>query len=368
MAEGGDQLIHLDLGDPAFPTPSHIVEAAYRALKAGQTHYTESRGLREFREAVAWSEKRLGLEVDPDREVLATLGASMGIYLAFLACLGRGDEVVVPSPCWFVYPQSIRLAGGRCVYVNVGDELRLTEAEEALKQAISRKTRMIVVNTPHNPTGAVLNVEDLKLVRDLALDHDLMVLSDEIYKHITYDSASHTCIAKMPDMREKTILVNSLSKTYAMAGWRIGYVIAPKQIIDTMERLQTFIAACPPAFAQAAAVEALRGSQKCVEELVQKCDQARKIALNLLKELENVRCPEPRGAFYLFPDLSNLGWESTPLTQALREKAKVSTMPGVMFGPGGEYHIRISYAAPAEQVREGVKRIVSFLKSLQKTS
>jgi len=363
MAEAADQLIHLDLGDPAFPTPSHIIDAACRALKAGLTHYTESRGIREFREAVAWSEGRLGLEVDPDSEVLATLGASMGIYLAFLACLGRGDEVVIPSPCWFVYPQSVKLAGGRCVYVNVGDEFRLAEAEEALKQAINRRTRMMVVNTPHNPTGAVLNVDDLRLVRDLALDHDLIVLSDEIYKHIIYDDASHICIAKMPDMRERTILVNSLSKTYAMAGWRIGYVIAPKQVIDAMERFQAFIAACPPAFVQAAAVEALRGSQRCVEKLVRRCDQARKAALSLLGELERVRCPKPRGAFYLFPDLSGLGWESTSLTRALREKAGVSTMPGAMFGPGGEYHIRISYAAPVEQVREGVRRIVSFLKT-----
>jgi len=365
MREGGRSIIHLDLGDPAFPTPPHIVEAAYRALRGGYTHYTESRGLPEFRAAVAEREGSIGLEVDPDGEVMATLGASFAIYLVLLAFVKPGDEVVVPSPCWFVYPEAVRLVGGRCVYVNFGDEYRVDAGvEEALKEAVSDKTRMLIVNSPHNPTGGVLDVDAIKLLRDIAVDHDLLILSDEIYRSILYDGARHVSIATLPGMWGRTIVVNSLSKTYAMSGWRIGYILAPREFIDEMARLQLIIATCPSSFVQVAAAEALRGSQECVEELVRRCDEARRAAMEILGELEGVRLTKPRGAFYLFPELSEYGWDSTSLANALREKAGVSVMPGSMFGPGGEYHIRISYACPLPQVVEGVSRIARFLMGL----
>ena len=352
-------MIRLDIGEPDFPTPEHVVEEAERALREGLTHYGPTRGLQELREAICEHLSSLKVDVRPD-EVLVTPGASFALFLAFKIVLKPGDEVVIPTPTWFVYPELVRLAGGRCVFVRFSP--RYEPDVEALQEAIGPRTRAIVLNTPNNPTGHVLSRRDVKALAEVAIEHDLYVISDEVYKLITYDGVEHVSFGTVEELRERLLLVDALSKAYAMTGWRIGYLIAPGELCDRAEEVQRALVFCVPPFIQRAGVAALRGPQEPTKAMVEEYRARRDLALSILSELPGLRVARPQGAFYLFPDVSAFGLRGSELASRLEREAGVRVMPGELFGPGWGWHIRISFCRPREELVEGLGRVVAFLK------
>mgnify|MGYP000064710017 FL=1 len=359
----GRRVYHLDLGEPDFVTPKHIREAAVKAMEEGFTHYTSSRGLLELREAISEDLKRKGIDADPKSEILVTSGAKHAIYAAALSTLDPGDEVLVLSPTWPTHFQCIEIAEAKAVEIPCGEDYRLDE--ETLKAAITDKTSMILMTSPNNPTGGVLSREEVKTVVDIAADNDLLILSDEIYDRIVYDGVNPVSPALFADGRERTIIVNGFSKTYAMTGWRLGYAVADKEIIDSMSRIQQSTTTCPVSFVQKAGIAALRGPQDCVEEMIREYDRRRRFIVDKINEIDGIRCVMPKGAFYIFPDISSLGISSSEFCIRLLEEAGVSVTPGSVFGKCGEGHVRVSYANKIEVIAEGVKRIKGFIENIQ---
>ena len=359
LARSGKKLYRLDVGEPDFDTPEHIKKAAVEALNKGFTHYTSSLGLIELRRAIAEHYKeRKNVEVDPEKEIIVTPGAKHALYCACLATLNPDDEVIVLAPTWPTHFTCIETAEARIIELPCGETYNIDE--EKLKEKITSKTRMILVNSPNNPTGGVLNIEDLKVIADLANDHDLLVLSDEIYDEILYDGVKTGSMASFEN-RDNVIVINGFSKTYAMTGWRLGYAIANKEIIEAMNRIQQATTTCPASFVQMAGVAALKGSQECVRKMVEEYDRRRKYVVKSLDEIPGVQCTMPKGAFYVFPRFSNLRMSSFDISMRLLEEEGVCTTPGIVFGKCGEGHIRLSYATSFEVIAEAVKRIKSFV-------
>ena len=356
-------MIRLDIGEPDFPTPEHVIEEAERALREGLTHYGPTRGLEELREAICEHFSSLGIDVRPD-EVLITPGASFALFLAFKTVLKPGDEVVIPTPTWFVYPELVRLAGGRCVFVRFGPGYE--PDEEALEEAIGPRTKALVLNTPNNPTGHVLDGREVRGLAEIALEHDLYVISDEVYKLITYDDVRHVSFKTIEALEERLILVDAFSKAYAMTGWRLGYLLAPRELCDKAEEVQRALIMCVPPFIQRAGVAALRGPQEPVREMVEEYRARRDLALSILSELPGIEVRRPEGAFYLFPDVSAFGLEGSELASELEREEGVRIMPGELFGPGWEWHVRISFCRPRDELSEGLKRMVRFLEALRR--
>jgi len=364
MARGYD-VVRFDVGEPDFDTPGFIKEAAKKALDQGYTHYVQSRGIPELREAIAEHVSRYtGLEVDPEREVLVTPGAKFALAAAVMAVAEEGDEVLILTPEWPTYKACVLMAGAKPVEVPTKPPYRLDE--EALKEAISDKARAIMINSPNNPTGGVMPLEDLRVIADLALDHDLAVISDEIYKALVYDGAEHVSIASLPGMKDRTVIVDGFSKTYAMTGWRLGWAVGPKDVVSAMVKIQQASTTHPTAFAQVAGITALRGPQGFVEEMVKEYDRRRKVMVEALNQVEGISCERPQGAFYVFPDFSELGLSSQELSDRLLMEAHVSSIPGHVFGPGGEGRLRLAYTVSVNRILEGVKRIQAFVESLKK--
>ncbi|MEM2869669.1 MAG: pyridoxal phosphate-dependent aminotransferase [Thermoplasmata archaeon] len=350
----GIKTISFALGEPDFPTPAHIVEAAAEAMRAGFTHYTASKGIPELREAIAEKSRvENGIPCSPD-DVLVT-PTKLGIYLAMMAFVDRDDEVVVPDPGWVSYIPMVRLAGGKPVPLRLRaeDDFRMTP--ERLAEALTPRTRAVVLNSPSNPTGSVATEADMKGIADLARDHDLLVLTDEIYEKLIYEGR-HVSIASLDGMFERTITFNGLSKSYAMTGWRLGWVVAPKELMKQLDRLQQHTLTCAPSFAQKGAVAALRGPQDCVDRMREEFRRRRDFLLGRLEASGLFECRRPSGAFYLFPKY-RVNMPSLELAEKLLEKAHVALTPGSAFGPGGEGHIRISYATSMENLEEGMRRI-----------
>jgi len=359
----GRRVIHLEVGEPDFDTPIHIKAAALKALEEGFVKYTESKGIRELREAIAArTGEKAGCNVDPD-EVIVTPGAKHAIFCAALALIEPGDEVIVPSPTWPTYRVIVRAAEGKPVDVLFGQEYSLDE--EALKEAITPKTKMVVLNSPNNPTGGVLEKNELKAIVDLALDHGFYILSDEIYDSLTYDGFNQESILSFEEARDFSVLIHGFSKTYAMTGWRVGYAIAPRELVNAMARIQQNSTTCAASFAQKAALEALRGPQDCVEEMRREYDRRRRTLVKALNEVEGVHCPTPKGAFYVFPDLSEYVKDSVSFTERLLREKGVCVTPGRVFGTGGEGHVRISYASSLEDIVEGARRIGELLSEIR---
>lgn len=357
----GKSIVKLDIGEPDFDTPRRIKDACVDALKAGYTHYTSSRGLLELRDAIAdYYLRHFKVEVDAGSEVIVTPGSKFAIYSVLQSIVDPGDEVIVLTPAWPTYNSCVMLFGGKPVevpyYLDRSDG-------ESIKNVISDKTKALIINSPNNPTGDVLLDDDFKLILDLAEDYDFYVISDEIYRLLVYDGFSPFTILSLVDSLDRVVVIDGFSKAYAMTGWRLGFAITSKRLVDLLVRIQQNSVTCPAAFVQIAGVKALRDDQKPVEEMVREYDERRRFLVNALNSIEGVKCPRPSGAFYVFPDFSSFNKSSMELAEMLLLRAGVCTVPGSVFGVSGEFHLRISYASSIENLREGVERIKLFVES-----
>jgi len=363
-AHGMKDVIRLEVGEPDFDTPKHIKDAAKKALDEGFTHYTSSSGILPLREAIAEKIKKdTGADVDPRKEVVVTDGGSCAITLAMMAVLDPGDEVLISDPSW-PYGPSIKLAEGIPVRYRLLEEEDFKIDFDDLRSKISSRSKMIVINSPNNPTGSVLDRRELQTLAETVIAEDLLVLSDEVYEKLIYD-AQHTSILSLPKVKDRAIVVNSFSKTYAMTGWRVGYAIVNEAIAKEMAKLNLYLNTCSTSFAQVAALEALRGPQDCVKAMV---DQYRKRVDLMFRGLQSMKvpCVKPKGAFYLFPDFSEFTHSSQEMGTLLLEKAHVSSAPGVAFGQRGEGHLRLSCANSIENLNEALGRIEKALSDLRK--
>jgi len=360
---GMEDVISLGVGEPDFPTPWHIREACIYSLEGGHTSYTSNKGLPELREVLAESvEKDLGLEYDPEEESLITTGVSEAVDLAFRATLNPGDEVIVPQPCYVAYVPDVLLAGGvpRPVATRLSEEFKLRP--EDFKDAINEKTKALVLSYPNNPTGAIMTREDLEEIADLVVENDLLVISDEVYDKLTYDGR-HASFAQLEGMRERTVLLNGLSKSCAMTGWRIGYALGDPAIIGAMTKVHQYTMLCAPTMAQVAGVEALRRGDAEVKAMKREYDRRRRLFVSELERL-GLPCFEPKGAFYAFPSIEGTGLSSEEFAEQLLKEQKVAAVPGNAFGESGEGFIRCSYATSREEILEAVDRIERFLADL----
>jgi aminotransferase len=360
---GMEDVISLGVGEPDFPTPWHIREACIYSLEGGHTSYTSNKGLIELREILAESaEKDLGLEYDPEEEILITTGVSEAVDLAFRATLNPGDEVIVPQPCYVAYVPDILLAGGvpKPVATRLSEEFKLRP--EDFKDAITEKTKALVLSYPNNPTGAIMTREDLEEIADLVVENDLLVISDEVYDKLTY-GGKHASFAQLEGMRERTVLLNGMSKSCAMTGWRIGYALGDPAIIGAMTKVHQYTMLCAPTMAQVAAVEALRRGDAEVKAMKREYDRRRRLFVSELERL-GLPCFEPKGAFYAFPSIEGTGLSSEEFAEQLLKEQKVAAVPGNAFGESGEGFIRCSYATSREEILEAVDRIERFLADL----
>lgn len=373
MKAAGQDVISLSAGEPDFDTPEHIKEAATRSLSDGFTKYTPPAGTESLKRAIVGKTREdLGLDYSPE-QVVVSCGAKHSIYNVVMAACEAGDEVIVPSPYWLSYPDIVKLAGAKPVFVQLPEEAGFDLDVELLKSAIGPATKAIILNSPSNPTGAMYTRETLEQVAELAVEHDLLVISDEIYDKIVFGDIPHCSIATVrPEMQERTVIVNGASKTYAMTGWRIGWALGPEKLMKCVAAMQSHTTSNPTSFAQAGAEAALTGPQHEVQEMVAQFRARRDAGLQALRAIPDVSVVTPAGAFYLFPNMSAplqkgtgdgpIG-TSTALAKYLLERAQVATVPGEPFG--SDVHIRLSYAATVDQVKRGVERIGEALSQLR---
>lgn len=363
MESEGRDVVHLDLGEPDFPTPGHIVEAAEQALRAGCTHYTPAGGLMAAREAVAdHVGRRTGVSVDP-RQVVLTSGSVQALQFAMLALLEEGDEVLLSDPSYATYEALVQLAGARAVYVPLREDRDFACDLDELRSRIGPRTRLLMLNSPQNPTGASLDSGELQAIADLVLEHDLGVISDEVYSELVYRGGSAPSMLSVPGMAGRCVLVDSLSKTYAMCGWRLGFAVAPPAVATRLERIMLAAGLCAPAVAQAAAVEALTSphSTSSVERMRAEFERRRDVMVGRLNRVPGIRCHVPAGAFYVFPSIRGTGMSDTQLAGRLLVEAGVAVLPGSSFGSRGAGHLRLSYATSMERIEEGLRRIEDVL-------
>ncbi|MDO8727491.1 MAG: pyridoxal phosphate-dependent aminotransferase [Candidatus Methanoperedens sp.] len=352
----GKDIISFSLGEPDFATPSHIVDAVKASLERGDTHYTPSPGIPELRKAIAQKLKNENnIEAKPGN-IIVTPGAKQAIFEVMLSVLQEGDEAILFDPAWVSYDPCVMLAGGKTVWVPTDPDKSFTPVNVA--EYITKKTKIIVVNSPCNPTGGVYRRETLKEIRDIAVDKNILVLSDEIYEKIIYDQ-EHISIGSMDGMQDLSITVNGFSKAYAMTGWRLGYVSAPKEIYEQMLKLHSHSVSQATSFVQYAGIAALQGDQTCVTDMVHEFRARRDLIVRGLNKL-GIRCAMPEGAFYAFADVSEYG-SGEKVAELLLNKAFVATTPGSAFGEAGNDFIRISYATSQDRIREALKRIESVL-------
>jgi len=358
LAQGIPDVISLGIGEPDFVPPSHVLEAAKRALDEGQTHYTPTAGIPELREALVEKAKRdYGLSYDPSSEVLVTTGGAEAIFLALFALIDPRDEVLIPDPGFVCYHPAVSMAEGRPVSMPVLEKDSFKLEADAVMSLITDKSRVIITNTPNNPTGSVLSFNDVSRLAKLAVERDLTVISDEVYEKITYDGAEHHCLAAFPGMRERTIVINSFSKTYAMTGFRVGYALGPQELISAMALAHQYVTACVNGPAQYAAVAALKGPQRFVNDMVKELSRRRQLLHSRLNAIEGFSCLLPEGAFYAFANIEEFGVSSEKLSEFLLDEGKVVTVPGSSFGRYGEGYLRFSYATAYEKVEEALNRI-----------
>jgi aspartate/methionine/tyrosine aminotransferase len=359
-AQGRD-IIHLQIGEPDFDTPANVREAAKRALDDGATHYAPYPGIPPLREAIAEdAAARKGFPVDPS-QVFVTVGGKGVMLYAILGLVDPGDEVLVPDPGYPIYESLTRFVGGTPVAVPIRQELDFRIDLDELRSLVTPRTRMLVINSPANPTGGVLTRSDLESIAELAIRHDLVVLADEIYGRILYDGEEHVSIASLPGMAERTIVLDGFSKTFAMTGWRLGYAIVPPSLIPMYGQLVINTISCAPTFAQIGAVEAIRGPQEPMAEMVAEFRARRDLVVAGLNEIPGIECLTPRGAFYAFPRVSGTGLSGKELADRLLAESGVCVLAGTAFGGIGSDHVRISYANSRENLTKALGRIRDFV-------
>lgn len=353
--------ISLGVGEPDFDTPWHIREEGIFSLEKGQTFYTSNAGLKELKiEICNYLERRFNVSYDFKDECMVTVGGSEAIDIALRAMLDPGDEVLIPQPSYVSYPPCTILAGGVPVSIQLEekDQFRLTK--EKLLAAITPKTKVLILPFPNNPTGSIMELEDLKEIAEVIEEHDLYVISDEIYSELTY-TGNHVTIASLPGMKERTVLINGFSKSYAMTGWRLGYACAPKLILQQMLKIHQFAIMCAPTTSQYAAVEALRNGDEDVAEMREAYDERRKYLVKAFNDI-GMDCYEPQGAFYVFPCIKRFGMSSDEFALKLLEEEKVAVVPGTAFGDCGEGYLRVSYAYSLKNLQRAMARIERFCK------
>ena len=351
-------VISLSVGEPDFTSPKHALDAGCQAAKEGKTHYAPTNGIVELREALAQKAYRdYGLSYDPNSEILITVGGTEAIFLALMSMVNPGDEVLIPNPGFVVYEPGVLLANGDPIYIPLSAENEFRPSVDDVMSLITDKSRVMILNYPNNPTGAVLSYDEVAALAKIAVERDLIVISDEVYEKIIYDNAKHYCLATFPGMRERTLVVNSFSKTYAMTGLRVGYVYGPKELISHVWLVHQYIVACVNSLAQYVALAALKGPQDFVRDMVEEFDKRRHLVYKGLNRIEGFNCGLPKGAFYAFPNIKDFGMSSREFAAYLVRKAHVTSVPGSAFGGYGEGYIRISYAAAYEQLEEALDRI-----------
>ena len=360
----GKKIVHLEIGEPDFATPDNIVEAGISALQNGYTHYTPAGGIKEVREAVAaFVSRMLKCEVDGS-EVVLVPGSKNVLLFTLLATVEPGDEVIMPDPGYPAYHSQVNFIGAVPRLVTLREETGFRMDLDELRSLISPKTRMIIINTPHNPTGGVLTEEDIKTVCEIALEHDLMVVSDEIYSQLVY-GFNHVSPMSQPGMRERTVLMDGLSKSYAMTGWRLGYAVAPKELAVKLEQLMINSSSCAAGFTQMAAIEALSmpESEHAVNRMVKVFEHRRNLVVDGLNEIPGVRCKLPQGAFYAFPNIEGTHFNERDLASRLLNEAGVAVLPGTAFGEAGKGFIRLAYTQSEDELKLGLDRIREFVES-----
>ena len=360
----GHNVVHLEIGEPDFDTPANIVDAAVKALKEGWTHYGPSAGLPEARAAIAADiSRRRGIQVSPDHVVI-TPGAKPILLFTILALVDEGDEVIYPDPGFPIYESLIKFVNARPVPIRLREENQFRLDVEELAGLVTNRTRLLIFNSPHNPTGSVLTERDLAAIADLCAERGIAVLADEIYNRILYDG-KHRSIWSYPGMDKLTIILDGLSKTYAMTGWRLGYGVMDPDLAVRVARLMTNSNSCTASFAQRALIEAVSGDQSTVDRMVATFRTRRDLVVDLLNEVDGVTCQLPPGAFYVFPNVQSFKRPAKAIADHLLQKHFVATLGGTAFGAGGEGYLRLSYAASEDALREGVKRLAAGLATLR---
>jgi aspartate/methionine/tyrosine aminotransferase len=360
-AQGRD-VVHLEIGEPDFATPDNITEAAVAALQSGYTHYTPAGGIIEARASLAgFLERRLGVAVDPT-EVVLVPGSKNILLFVLLACIEPGDEVIYPDPGYPVYASLVEFIGAKGVPVRLREDKDFRMDLDELAALVTPRTRMLIVNSPQNPTGGVLTKEDVAFIAQLAAEHDLLVISDEIYSQIVY-GPEHVSVWAAPGMKERTVLMDGMSKAYAMCGWRLGYGVAPQPLAAKMETLMINSSSCAAAFTQMAAIEAWESpeSAAAVERMVHIFQARRDLVVDGLNAIPGVRCTRPEGAFYAFPNIEETGLDEKDLADGLLQEAGVAVLPGTAFGPAGKGFIRLAYTQGEADLKKGLERISGYV-------
>ncbi len=365
IVEEMEDAISLGVGEPDFDTPWRIRDEAIYSLEQGRTFYTSNAGLKELKQEIAvYLKSRFGLEYDPVSEMMMTVGGSEAIDIAFRAMLDPGDEVLIPQPSYVSYLPCTILAGGKPVIIPLKNENEFRLTPQELRDAITEKTKILVLPFPNNPTGAIMERSDLEAIADIIIEHDIFVMTDEIYAELTYDK-EHFSIAALPGMKERTVYINGFSKAYAMTGWRLGYACAPERILKQMLKIHQYAIMCAPTTSQYAAVVAVRDCDQEVADMREEYNERRRYLLHRFEKM-GLKCFEPFGAFYMFPDISEFGLTADEFATKLLESKKVAVVPGTAFGESGEGHLRISYAYSLEDLKEAVDRIEEFINELRK--
>ncbi|RKX65229.1 pyridoxal phosphate-dependent aminotransferase [candidate division TA06 bacterium] len=363
MKKQGADIVDLSWGEPYFGTPNIIKESAKNAMDNNFTHYTNSRGLIELRESVSEKLQRENKIIyDPNTEILVTPGAKQAIFYAVYALVEDGDEVLIPEPYWLSYRDIVKLAGGKVVPIETKEENYFKPRYEDIESKISERTKAIIINSPNNPTGMVLDKNNLEDIAEIAKKHDLIVISDEIYEKIIFDGRRHYSIASFPEMKERTITINGFSKAFAMTGWRLGYLATSNELMEYIIKVHQHIATCANSFVQKAAISAF---EKCAEEVIQmtqEYEKRRDIIFGGINSVNNLSCLKPEGTFYAFVNIKKLGMNSIEASEYLLEKAKIATVPGVEYGTSGEGYLRISFGLPEKDLIEVIERLQKALK------
>ena len=365
MQKNGEDVIHMEIGRPDFDTPQVIKEAANQALANGNVFYTSNYGTPELRQAIADKLKRdNGIDYKAE-EILVTIGVGEGTYAAVAAFTNPGDEILVPDPVWLNYIHVPNFFGAVPVSYKLKEENDYQIDLDEIEGLITSKTKMLVINTPGNPTGVVQSQDTLEKLAEIAKKHDLIVVSDEIYEKLVYDGAKHVSIAALPGMKERTITLNGFSKCYSMTGWRLGYVAAPVEFIKAMVRVHAYINTCAPSFVQEAGITALEKGEPDVQKMVQEYQRRRDYTVSAINAIDGLSCKTPGGAFYIFVNIKALGKTSAETADYLLDTAKIAAVPGSAFGPQGEGYIRLSYACSYERIVEAMDRLKKAVEALR---
>ncbi len=363
----GKNIVHLEIGEPDFDTPKHIRAAAAKALEKGYTHYCNSQGIMPLRNEIAKQmQKTRGVPVDPGR-VIVTPGAKPIMFYSILALLDRGDEAICPNPLYPIYESMVNFTGAKAVPLILREELDFRFDIDELKSLITPRTKLLILNSPHNPTGSVLEETDIRAIAEIAQQHNFLILSDEVYEYIVYEGKPFS-IASLPGMLDRTILLHGFSKTYAMTGWRLGYAVMPPVLVEPVVRLITNSVSCTAPFIQHAGIEALTGPQDSVPAMTDEFKKRRDIIVDGLNQIPGINCRRPKGAFYVFPNVKGIGVDCQTLSDYLLNEAGVAVLPGTHFGRYGEGYVRLSYATSIENIQKGLDRIAGAVKNIAKKS